>query len=177
VNYHFGSKEDLYRQIMLRRIRPINEERATLLAQAEQLAGDQPVPVRAILDTFLRPLLRRAADLPSGGGSLLRLVGRDFTDPPPFMREVMMQESAPLLARYTHVLGQTLPEIPGPELFWRLQFTIGALLHAAAHQHDFERLSQGLCPGDDMEGCIRRLVDFCAAGFCAPLAAGGTRSP
>ena len=174
VNYHFSSKEDLYKQIMLRHLRPINEERITLLAQAEQLAGDQPLPLRAILDTFIRPLLRRAADNILGGKPLLRLISRDLTDPQPFMREELAREFEPLIARYTQVLSQTLPGLPSPELFWRMQFTVGALLYTAAHQHEFERLSQGLCPGDDLDGCIRRLVDFCAAGFDAPPSPGGS---
>jgi AcrR family transcriptional regulator len=174
VNYHFGSKEDLYRQVLLRRLRPMNAERLTLLTQAEQLAGDQPVPVRAILGTFIRPLLRRAADAASGGRSFLRLISRDLMDPPPFMQDEIARELEPLVARYTHALGQARPDLPRSELFWRMQFAIGAVLYTAAHQHDFERLSQGLCRGDDLDGCIRRLVDFCTAGLGAPLAAGET---
>jgi AcrR family transcriptional regulator len=172
VNYHFGSKEDLYREVLLRRVRPLNAERLNLLTQAEQLAGDQPVPVRAILDTFIRPLLRRAADAASGGRSFLRLVSRDLTDPPPFMQTEIAGEFEPLVARYIHALGQSRPDLPRYELFWRMQFAIGAMLYTAAHQHDFERLSQGLCHADDLDGCIRRLVDFCSAGFGAPVPPG-----
>ena len=171
VNYYFGSKEDLYKQMMFRRVRPVNEERLSLLTQAEQLAGDQPVPLRSILDSFIRPLIRRAADSTLGGTSFLRLISRDLTDPQPFMLDEMAREFDPLLTRYTHVLTQALPGTPLPEIFWRMQFTIGAMLFAAAHQHDLERISNGLCHGDDLDGCIRRLVDFCAAGLGAPLSA------
>jgi AcrR family transcriptional regulator len=169
VNYHFGSKEDLYKAVLIRRIRPVNEERLTLLGQAEQLAGDQPVPLRAILDTFIRPLLRRAANELPGGMPFLRLISRDLTDPQPFMLDEMVREFDPLVARYTRVLTQTLPGIPLSELFWRMQFTIGGMLYAAAHQHDFERTSCGLCRENDLDGCLRRLIDFCAAGLQAPL--------
>jgi AcrR family transcriptional regulator len=167
VNYHYGSKEDLYREVLLRHVRPLNAERLTLLTQAEQLAGDQPVPVRAILDTFIRPLLRRAADATPGGQSFLRLISRDLTDPPPFIQAEIAREFEPLVARYTQALSQARPDLPGSELFWRMQFAVGAILYTAAHQHDFERLSQGLCRGDDLDGCIRRLVDFCTAGLGA----------
>jgi AcrR family transcriptional regulator len=174
VNYYFGSKEDLYREVLLRRLRPMNAERLNLLTQAEQLAGDQPVPVRAILGTFIRPLLRRAADAASGGQSFLRLISRDLMDPPPFMQDEIARELEPLVARYTHALVQARPDLPRSELYWQMQFVIGAVLYTAAHQHDFERLSPGLCREDGLDGCIRRLVDFCTAGLGAPPTAGET---
>ena len=77
--------------------------------------------------------------------SFLRLISRDLTDPQPFMLDEMAREFDPLVTRYTHALTQALPGMPLPELFWRMQFTIGAMLYAAAHQHDFERISHGLC--------------------------------
>jgi AcrR family transcriptional regulator len=168
VNYHFGAKEELYRQVLLRRIRPLNEERLILLTQAEQLAGDRPVPLRAIVDAFVRPLLRRAADKTPGGISFLRLISRDVTDPRPFMLSELANEFEPVVTRYTHALAQALPGVPLAEIIWRMQFIIGALLYVAAHQQEFERVSHGLCDGDDLDGLIRHLIDFCAAGLCAP---------
>jgi AcrR family transcriptional regulator len=169
VNYHFGSKEDLYKGVIVRRLRPVNEERLRLLTHAEQLAGEQPVPIRSILETFIRPLLQQAMDKSASGASLLKLISRDLTDPQPFLRVELAKEFDTLVERYTRVLTQTLPNIPLPELFWRMQFTIGGVVYASAHQHDFERTSCGLCRGDDLDGCLRRLIDFCAAGLSAPL--------
>jgi len=169
VNYHFRSKEELYKAVLLRRIRPVNEERMRFLGNAEQLAGDQPVPICSILEAFIRPLLRRAIDGSDNGLSFLRLLSRDLTDPQPFMVAEMSREFDPLVERFTRVLTQALPNIPVPDLFWRMQFTIGGMLYAAAHQKDFERTSRGLCRCDDLDGCIQRLIDFCAAGLAAPL--------
>lgn len=168
VNYHFRSKEDLYRQVLFRRLRPVNAERLTLLTQAEQLAGDQPVPLRAVLETFIRPLLRRADDPASGGIPFLRLLSRDLLDPQPFLSEELVREFEPLMTRYTHAFSQALPGLPPLELFWRTQFALGAQLYVAARQHDFDRRSRSFGPTDSGEGCIRRLVDFCAAGLGSP---------
>lgn len=173
VNYHFGSKEDLYKSVLIRRIQPVNAERMKLLTQAEQLAGEQPVPIRSILETFIRPLLRHAIAGSPGEIYPLKLISRDLTDPQPFMVKEMVKEFDPLVQHYTRVLTQTLPGIPLPELFWRMQFTIGGMLYAAAHQNDFERISGGLCHGNDLDGCLHRLIDFCAAGLEAPLSAAG----
>jgi len=172
VNYHFGSKEELYRQVVTRHLRPLNEERAALLAQAEQLAGDQPVPLRAVLDTFLRPVLRRAADGAPGGRAFLRLLSRDLLDPPPFLQAALAEEFAPLMKRYAGILRPTLPGVPPAELFWRMQFTVGAMLFVAARQHDLAPPAESHDAGNDWDACIRRLIDFCTAGFGASVPPG-----
>jgi AcrR family transcriptional regulator len=167
VNYHFRSKEDLYRQVLLRRLRPINAERITRLAQAEQLAGDQPVPLRAILDAFIRPMLRNAGEPASGGASCLRLLSRETIDPQPFLREELARESEAVTNRYAQALGQALPGVPPHESSWRLQFALGALLLVAARWQELDRLASGPGSAHDVEDRIRRLVGFCAAGFDA----------
>jgi AcrR family transcriptional regulator len=177
VNYHCGSKEDLYKTLLIDRLHRLNDERVNLLAQAGQLAGEQPVPVRSILETFIRPLLRLAASDSAGGDSFMRLVSRELADPQPFMMADLANEVDPVVERYTRVLTQTLPEIPRAELFWRMQFAISGIIHAAAHQRDFERVSCGLCQADDADGCIRRLIDFCAAGLEAPHSSSGADRP
>ncbi len=165
VNYHFHSKEDLYRHVLFGRLRPINTERLALLAQAEQLAGDHPVPLRAALDTFVRPWLRRANEPASGGIPSLRLLSRELIDPQPFLRDELARESEPLMTRYTQVLASSLPGVPPPELFWRLQFSLGALLSVAVRWQDLHRAESGPGAKDAGGDSARHLIGFCAAGL------------
>jgi AcrR family transcriptional regulator len=174
VNYYFGSKEELYKQVLLRRIHPMNDERLDLLAQAQQLAGDQPVPLRAILVAFIRPMLRRSMDASLGGTSFLRLLSRELMEPQPFLRDEIGKEFDPLIARFAGALRTALPGIPPRELFGRMHFTLGSLFYTAARHHDLERISQGLLRGDQLDECIHQLVDFCAAGFEASTSSSPT---
>ena len=46
VNYHFGSKEELFQAVLTRRLDPMNQERIDLLAQFEREAGGKPLSLR-----------------------------------------------------------------------------------------------------------------------------------
>ncbi len=170
VNYHFRSKEDLYRHVLFRRLRPINAERITLLAQAEQLAGDHPVPLRAILEAFIRPWMRGAGEPAAGGVPALRLLGRELVDPQEFLKDELIRESGPVTTRYSQALALALPGVPPPELLWRLQFSLGTLFSAAVRWQDLHRLASGPDAKSEREESIRRLIGFCAAGLEAPHA-------
>ncbi|MES2697942.1 MAG: TetR family transcriptional regulator, partial [Verrucomicrobiota bacterium] len=96
VNYHFGSKEDLYAQVFVRRIVPINARRMAMLDAAVVAAGEQPVSPAAIFDSFVRPIFEMAERAPG----FLRLLARNVGAPPAFMAPVMETQFRPLIVRY-----------------------------------------------------------------------------
>src|SRR5882724_9640976 len=49
VNYHFGSKEELFRAVLTRRLDPMNQARVALLDRFEAEAGEVPVSCERIL--------------------------------------------------------------------------------------------------------------------------------
>src|SRR5882724_8376827 len=85
VNYHFGSKEALYADMMARRLRPINEARLASLARAEQEAAGQPVPLARVIELLVRPVFELSRDPSRGGSHIIRIVGRSLAEPLPFM--------------------------------------------------------------------------------------------
>src|SRR3982074_2622116 len=49
VNYHFGSKEELFQAVLARRLDPMNQERIDLLDKVEREAGVKPATCEKIL--------------------------------------------------------------------------------------------------------------------------------
>lgn len=165
VNYHFGSKEDLYAQVFIRRIVPINARRMAMLDEAARLAGDHPVPVRAIFDSFIRPIFEMADRAPS----FLPLLARNLGAAPAFMSDVMEQQFRPLIVRYAKALHEALPHLSPKTTFWRMHFVAGATLHAASHHFTIDKLSCGLCHAHDLDEMLRHLIDFAEAGMSGPV--------
>src|SRR6186997_3167761 len=75
VNYHFGSKEELFQAVLTRRLDPMNQERLALLDQLEADAAGKPLSCEAIIGAMFIPALKLARDKARGGKNFLRLLG------------------------------------------------------------------------------------------------------
>ncbi|HSF47805.1 MAG TPA: TetR/AcrR family transcriptional regulator [Burkholderiales bacterium] len=168
VHYHFGSKEVLMQAVLTRRLDPMNQERVRLLDESE--AQGKPLTCEKILSAMFIPALKLARDRERGGNNFLKLLGRAYSDPAPFIRDFLSEQYRPMITRYKAAFAKALPHLPKQELTWRLHFTMGAISTALAGT-DPIKLIASLNPrqlGND-EMLLKRLVPFLAAGLKAPL--------
>lgn len=170
VNYHFGSKEALFEAVFTRRLDPMNQKRVELLARYESQAAGQPVTCERILIALLIPALELGRDPERGGSNFLRLLGRAYADPAPFIRQFLSDQYATMIARFKAAFAQALPHLPKKELSWRLHFLMGALSYTLAGTDVLKLIAElnPTDPGDD-ELLLRRLAPFLLAGLKAPL--------
>ncbi len=171
VHYHFGGKEELFEAVLTRRLDPMNQQRVALLDQLETEAQGKPLTCEAIIGAMFIPALKLARDKAQGGKNFLRLIGRAYADPAPFIRSFLSNQYAPMIARFKTAFGHTLPHLPPKELSWRLHFLMGALSYTLAGT-DVLKLISELNPvaTDNDELLLRRLGPFLVAGLQAPLA-------
>lgn len=171
VNYHFRSKEALLEAVFARRLAPLNQKRLELLDACEARAGQGRLPLEAVIEAFFAPVLRLGGELAQGGRYFQRLMGRMYAEPGEHVGSILKGQFAAVAARFTQALRRALPKLPPVELMWRIHFMIGAMAHTLAGVHYLEVFSGGLCDPSDVEGTIRRLGAFLAAGLKAPPAA------
>jgi AcrR family transcriptional regulator len=170
VNYHFGSKEELFQTVLTRRLDPMNQERVALLTRFEHEAAPDAVPSERILTALFVPALKLARDPARGGENFLRLLGRAYADPAPFIRQFLSAQYAVMITRFKAAFGRALPHLPKRELSWRLHFIMGALSYTLAAT-DALKLIAELSPREmhNDEVLLRRLAPFLLAGLQAPL--------
>ena len=176
VNYHFGSKEELFQAVLTRRLDPMNQERIDLLGKLEREAAARPVSCEKILFAMLIPALRLARDERRGGKNFLRLVGRAYADPAPFIRHFLSAQYGEMIGRYKEAFGRALPHLSKQELTWRLHFVMGALSYTLAGTDALKLFAQVASERDkdNDELLLQRLAPFLVAGLKAP-ALGDTR--
>ena len=170
ANYHFGSKEALFQAVLTRRLDPMNLERLELLDRFEGQSAPAPLGCDRILAALLIPALRLARDRARGGNNFLRLLGRAYADPAPFIRRFLSEQYAQMITRFKGAFGRALPHLPKKELSWRLHFIMGALSYTLAGTDALKIISE-LNPleTDNDEILLRRLAPFLLAGLNAPL--------
>jgi AcrR family transcriptional regulator len=169
IHYHFGGKEDLIREVFVRRLGPLHQERLELLDAAEAEAQGRPVALERLLETFLGPPLRLSREPGRGGSVFMRLLGRVHTEPGEHFRKIYCQQFSQVMERYTAALQRSLPDLPRVELFWRLHFTHGVMSHVMCDSSKLALLSGGQCHAFEPEAILARLVPFLAAGLRAPM--------
>jgi AcrR family transcriptional regulator len=104
VNYHFGSKKTLLEAVIKRRIYP------------------------DVLYAFIQPTLQFRETEP-GAKDFITFIGRSFADPDNTVRRVFVQFIKPMFQLLSQSMSEALPKLSHEIIFWRLQFTMGALFH------------------------------------------------
>src|SRR5258705_4425567 len=111
VNYHFGSKEELFQAVLTRRLDPMNQERIVLLEKVEREAQGRPLSCEKILFAMLVPALKLARDERRGGKNFLRLLGRAYADPAPFFRHFLSAQYAEMIGRSKEAFYRALRQL------------------------------------------------------------------
>jgi len=105
VNYHFGSKEELIRAVIDRRLIPLEVEKYDRLKKLESECGKQAPEIERIMDAFISPLFSLSGNL-----QFLRLLARIHSElPPPSDLKNLPDELIKTNESYMKAIEKALP--------------------------------------------------------------------
>ena len=163
IPYHFGSKENLLKSVLLRRIAPIQAERHRRVT--ELASGGKTPTLRGILEAVLEPAFRHTRQ----NDAYRRLAGRTATDPTPEVRKIMAeiyQAHPPVLPG---ALRPLLSHLEDHEFFWRIMCVYGAIFYVQADTGNLQSTVAGRSfDSSRTESALRYVVPFLLAGLKAP---------
>jgi AcrR family transcriptional regulator len=165
VNYHFGSKDALIKEVFARHLKPLNSERLKLLTALEQ-QDTAPPSVEKIMEAFIAPVLHmRSSD---NRTVILRLLGQAMNQANTNVRRLFTGQFQQVFERFLTALHRALPQLSKQDLSWRFFFSVGSMAHTMALADDIKRITKGTCDPSDTEAMIQQMVRFVATGLAAP---------
>ncbi len=164
VNYHFQSKDALIRAVIARRIGPVNQTRLAMLDAIETAAGDGPLPIGAVIEAFIKPVI----ELRIGAKAFAPIMGRVFSENAAFVERFFRDHLYVVAQRFTAAFERAVPGMPREEVLWRVFFVIGAVAQTLVLGDLLKIFSGGLCRTEDVEGIVKRMVTFFTAAFLEP---------
>lgn len=125
VNYHFGSKEGLARAVVDRRLEPVNRERLARFAAIRERGNPG---IAEVLAAFVEPpfLACGRQRVPA----FVAMISRAFAEPENVLQRRFFELMAPVWQEFLDLAAAARPDLGRDELFWRLNFVIGAMSHA-----------------------------------------------
>lgn len=165
VNYHFGSKDSLFEEVFKRHFLPVNRIRRDRLEKIREDARREKArpAVREVLHAFIAPVLHFRETEP-GAVSFITLVLRTMSEQDDRLREILMGYFRPAFFLCLEILCEALPHIPQSVLFWRLQFSIGAMTHTLHMLDQVEKFPKGIVTVFDVDSMTDMIVSFVTAG-------------
>lgn len=126
VNYHFGSKDGLIREVIRRRLERVNSLRLRHIERLREEHQGQPIPVDELMHAFLLP----AIDEAEGGLSFFRMVARAHADTNPTVQDELAKCLQGIVEVMIGELSKSMPQASREEIGLRLAFCAGALIQA-----------------------------------------------
>ena len=166
VNYHFGSKEELVKAVLRRRIEPINAERRRRLEELRAPSLEQ------VLRAFLEPAF---VAITREGGGMARVFGRVTAEQPAFLKEFFFEHFGDIARRFIDAVQAAAPELDARAAWLRMHFTVGAMAHTLQSAHMLTEISGGACGVADEADLVEQMVAYAVGGMRADVRVEGAQ--
>ncbi len=164
VHYHFGSRDDLIREVFRRRLKEVNTQRLSELEKLREEYSPEVIPTQKLLRAFLAaPFLMGKRD--SGGANFFRIIARAHAETNEVVSEELLFQLKDVIQEFLKEFKKSAPAEDDTEQLMRLVFSAGAMVQAVLAPMK-EQFIKALADTDfDNEKMLEMLIRFCAAGM------------
>lgn len=163
IVYHFGQKEALLREVILRRAGELTDERIQVLDDYERLVGESGVQVEPLVRAFVDPYFQRLASDDEGWRSYALFIGRSVWDGKltPIFSEAFNRAAA----RYLAALRRAAPVLSEGDAVRAFQFMLAAIYGSTTNDTRISNLSGDPSMAADYAGYRAVLIPYVVGGI------------
>jgi AcrR family transcriptional regulator len=161
VNYHFGSKDNLYYKVFQRYLSTLRDVR---LESINRVMSQEDVSLERLLHafavSFIEPLLDK-----DRSRIFMRLMVREMLDPHLPKRLFADEMAAPTMKSFGRALMKLCPRLDDRDALMSMLSVIGQLIHIVHLENIFDdKMIEGL-EMPDLNEMVEHIVRFSAAGI------------
>lgn len=127
IGYNFGSKLALYKEVLDWCIKATSPLRTQALDDLERKAKGKPIPLKKLMDAYIRGFFDGYGEPESPASIYLRFYGRIYTEPTGEVGSALMELGRPFRERFLQAFARTLPQLSRKQLVYRLGTVIGMI--------------------------------------------------
>lgn len=139
IYYYFGSKAQLYEEVLRRHTALLNTRR---IAELDRLRAQQ-APLEPVLQDLVTPLIDYAMKGGASGRRFVLLLARLFFSSDKESAELVRKHFDPVASRFIEEMERVLPELDRRTVAWIYAFTVGTSLGSLASEERVSRLADG----------------------------------
>ncbi|WP_163851676.1 TetR/AcrR family transcriptional regulator [Pseudooceanicola aestuarii] len=163
IVYHFGQKEELIREVILRRAGVISDDRLQLLDSYERLVGTGGVALEPVVRAFLDPYFARLKDDDPGWRCYALFIGRNVWDGT--LASVIAEGFNPTAMRFIGAIRNAVPALSEADGARAFQFLLAGLYGSTANDARINALLGDDSPADDYDSYQQILIPFVVGGI------------
>jgi AcrR family transcriptional regulator len=164
VNYHFGTKETLFREVVARRAAAVSEDRRRLLADIGGASIGREERTRRLASAFILPLLQRASREGAGWKNYCRFIAQ-VANSRLWASDVIAPNYDEIGKDFVRALSEIFPKSAPYNVHYAYQFLVGTTLYVLTENGRIETMSNGRYRSDDLDRIYGVLLEFVTAGM------------
>lgn len=169
VNYHFGSKINLMKEVFQRRAKPLNNERLKLIREAQKAGASGHQATDEVLKAFLEPSFHMARDQ-EGGQYLQRIMSQLSSSPKMENRQLLFKAMNGASKEFLSSMKDMRNDLSEEEFYWRMACIYGVMMYVLSNNGRIQSLAGPEFDSANMDAACKYVIPFLAAGMDSPSA-------
>lgn len=169
-HYHFGSKEDVLQAVVDRRADANQRAILGLLDSYRHKFNEGPIPVEALVEAYVRPILEQHLSRGNGWRNYTRLMAFLHSESSHLQPRVQVHKYDQVVDQFIEELRKSMPHANESILHWGVYFLRSSVINLLLDTRLVDDQSAGLCDSGDVEEAIQNLQRFFSSGFQSVIA-------